>query len=426
MNEDLLHYLWKYQRFKTNIITTDGKAVSVENPGMKNTDAGPDFTNAKIRIDSTLWAGNVEIHLKSSDWFSHRHHLDKAYDNIILHVVHEDDKPIFDKTGNKVATIELKDSIDSSLVSNYKNFIESKNAIACSGLISQVNELIVLNWLEKAAIERLQAKTDIIFNKLKLNKHDWEQTFYEVIARNFGFNVNAEPFELLAKSLPQQYIAKSKDKLFQIEALLFGQAGMLTDDFTDEYPAKLKTEYHYLQKKYGLKPIGKHLWKFLRIRPNNFPTIRLAQFAGLIHKSSNLFSRVMESQSHIDLYRLFDLECSDYWQSHYVFDKASRPSSKKPSKNTIGLLIINTIVPFVFAYGKIKEDEHFKEKALEFLTCLPPEKNHISDKFTGYGIKPLNAMQSQALIQIYSYYCTQRKCLHCSIGDTVLNPGNSK
>lgn len=426
MNEDLLHYLWKYQRFKTNIYTTDGKAVSVENPGMKNTDAGPDFTNAKIRIDRTLWAGNVEIHLKSSDWFTHRHHLDKAYDNIILHVVHEDDKPVFDKKGNKIATVELKDSIDTLLISNYKNFIESKNAIPCSKLISQVSGLIILNWLEKTAIDRLQNKTEIIFNKLKLNKNDWEQTFYELMARNFGFNVNAEPFELLAKSLPQQYFAKSKDQLFQIEALLFGQAGMLADDLADDYPSKLKTEYLYLQKKYGLKPLEKHLWKFLRIRPNNFPTIRLAQFAGLIYKSRNLFSRVMESLSITDLYQLFDLECSDYWQNHYVFDKVSRPSSKKPAKSTIDLLIINTIVPFIFAYGKIKDDERHTEKAIELLTGIPPEKNHITAKFSAYGIKAENAMQSQALIQLYSHHCTQRKCLHCSVGDTVLNPGNTK
>jgi len=422
MNEDLLHYLWKYQRFNSNFATTDGRAIRVENPGSINTDAGPDFTNAKIRIDNTLWAGNVEIHLKSSDWFVHRHHLDKSYDNIILHVVHEDDKPIFDKTGNKIATVELKDFIDNLLIFNYKNFIESKNLIPCSKLIPHVNELIIFNWLEKIAIERLQNKTEIIFNKLKLNKNDWEQTFYEVFARNFGFNVNAEPFELLAKSLPQHCFAKSKDKLFQIEALLFGQAGMLSDDFADDYPAKLKTEYLYLQKRYGLTPVEKHLWKFLRIRPNNFPTIRLAQFASLIYKSNNLFSRVMESQSITDLYQLFDLDCSDYWHSHYVFDKVSRQSSKEPSKSTIDLLIINTIVPFMFAYGKIKEDENYTEKALEFLSGLPPEKNHMTAKFSDIGVKAVNAMQSQAVIQLYSNYCTKRKCLHCSIGDAVLKP----
>ena len=420
MNEDLLHYIWKYQRFKTNIYTTDGKAIKIENPGSTNTDAGPDFTNAKIRIDNTLWAGNIEIHLKSSDWFVHKHNLDKGYDNIILHVVYEDDKPVFDKIGNKISTVELKNAIDNLLISNYKNFIESKNLIPCSKLIRNVKEIIIFNWFEKLAIERLQNKTDIIFNKLSLYINNWEQTFYEIFARNFGFNVNAEPFELLAKSLPQQYFAKIKNNLFQIEALLFGQAGLLDDEFADDYPKKLQTEYLYLQKKYELKPIGKHLWKFLRIRPNNFPTIRLAQFANLIYKSNNLFSKIIESQTLKEIFRLFDIDCSDYWQTHYVFDKVSGSSSKNPGKSTINLLIINTIVPFIFAYGKIKDDEKYTERALEFLSELPPEKNHMTEKFFQAGIKPENAIQSQAIIQLYTNYCTKRKCLQCSIGDAVL------
>ncbi|HNW89920.1 MAG TPA: DUF2851 family protein [Bacteroidales bacterium] len=420
MNEDLLCYIWKYQRFSANIFTTDGKQIKVESPGSANTDAGPDFTNAKIRIDNTLWAGNIEIHLRSSDWYAHRHEQDKAYDNIILHVVYEDDKPVFDKIGNKIVTVELKNTVDDQLISKYKKFAESKNTIPCSKLTDMVNEIIIYNWLENLAIQRLQVKTAIIFNKLSLYKNNWEQTFYEIFARNFGFNVNAEPFEMLAKTLPQQYFAKSKNNLFQIEALLFGQAGLLDDDFTDDYPKKLKTEYSYFQKKYNLKPIGKHLWKFLRIRPKNFPTIRLAQFASLIYKSNNLFSKILESRTHTEIYQLFDLDCSDYWQTHYVFDKLSAKSPKNPGKSTINLLIINTIVPFVFAYGKIKDDESFTERALEFLSVLPPEKNHFTEKFLLAGIKPLNAMQSQAMIQLFNEYCSNKKCLHCSIGDAVL------
>lgn len=420
MNEDLLHYIWKYQRINQNLCTTDNIPVKIEHPGNENTDAGPDFTNARIRIGDTLWAGNAEVHLRSSDWFAHRHNQNRAYDNIILHVVFEYDRPIFDKSGNRIATIELKNFVDNVLITNYKNFISSKNPIPCSRLLSNINEITKLNWFEKLAIERLQQKTETIFGKLGTNKNDWEQAFYEILARNFGFNVNAEPFEMLAHSLPQQYIAKIRNNLFQIEALLFGQAGFLDGDFTDDYPGKLKAEYSYLQKKHGLKPLDQHLWKFLRIRPNNFPTLRLAQFAAIMHNYSGLFSKLTECQTINDIYRLFDLDVSEYWHTHYKFDKDTGRSSKKLSKNTINLLIINTIVPFLFAFGKSHNDENYTEKALDFLTELPPEKNHIVNKFSGMKFIPSNAMQSQAVIQSYQYYCSQRKCLQCNVGVTIL------
>ncbi|HOY30601.1 MAG TPA: DUF2851 family protein [Bacteroidales bacterium] len=423
MNEELLYYIWKYQRFNTNLLTTEGIPFSVEHPGIRNSDAGPDFTNARIRIGKTLWAGNVEIHLRSSDWTSHKHHLDEAYNNIILHVVYEDDKPVFDKTGNKIATLQVKNIIDDLLVANYKNFAESKNPVPCSLSLNSVKEVIISVWLEKLAIERLQNKTEVIFNKLNLYKNDWEQSFYEVFARNFGFNVNSEPFELLAKSLPQKYFAKSKNNLFQLEALLFGQSGLLDDEFADDYPVKLRNEYQYLQKKYDLRPIEKHLWRFLRIRPNNFPTIRLAQFAGLIHRSANLFSKIIEAGTMAEIYELFDLRCSEYWQTHYVFDKSSERSPKNPGRSTINLLIINTIVPFVFAYGKIKGDDNYTERALTFLSTVPPEKNQFTEKFLQAGLKPVNAIQSQAMIHLFHEYCSNKKCLQCSIGDAVLKSG---
>ncbi len=420
MYEDLLHYVWKYQRFNRNLITSGGTPVNVEFPGINNVDAGPDFTNAKIRIDNTLWAGNVEIHVKSSDWYTHNHHKDGAYKNIILHVVYEDDKDIFDRAGNKIPTVEIKDFIDNSLVSRYKSFTESKNPIACAKLINAVDTIVVFGWLEKLAIERLQNKTEDIFNKLALYKNDWEQAFYEIFARNLGFKVNAEPFEMLAKSVPQQYFAKCKNNLFQLEALLFGQAGLLEEKFTDEYPNSLKAEYSYLQKKFNLKPLNKHLWKFLRIRPGNFPTIRLAQFAGLIYKSENLFSKVIECNSAKELYSLFDAECSIYWFNHYVFDKETGEKSKKIGKSAIELLIINTMVPFLFTYGKAHESYKYIERSLEFLAQIPPESNHIIKTFSDTGIKAENAMQSQALIQCYNQYCLKRKCLQCNVGNAVL------
>jgi len=421
MNEDLLHYMWKYQRVNRSMQTTDGKPIFVENPGWHNTDAGPDFFNAKVRIGNTLWAGNIEIHLKSSDWFLHRHNVDKAFDNIILHIVFEEDKSVFDKNGNKIPTIELKNIIDPDLIVNYKTFLNNKNPIPCSNLLKNVDNFVIFNWLEKLAVERLQDKTDYILSKLELNKNHWEQAFYEIFARNFGFKLNAEPFELLAKSLPQQYFAKSKNNLFQIEALLFGQAGMLEENFQDDYPNRLKAEYDYNRKKYKLKPIQKHLWKFLRIRPSNFPTIRIAQFANLIYKSDSLFSKLIECQNVKQLSALLHTECSNYWLDHYIFDKTSRRSKKQLHISSINLLIINTIIPFIFTYGKSRDDYKFTEKALELLSGLPPEKNHITEKFCKAGIEPKNAMQSQSMIQLYTGYCCNKKCLQCSIGAAILN-----
>jgi len=424
MTEDLLHYIWRFQRYKGDLFTTDGKELEIKSAGIYNTNAGPDFFGAKIRIGDTLWAGNVEVHLHSSDWFAHKHHLDKAYDNIILHVVYEHDKPVMDKNGNAVQTLELKKYIDRELEEAYHRFIKNKDWIPCVGSIAGVDEFIVSSWLENVSFERLQTKVEDIFRKLDLYKNNWEQVFYETIARNFGFNLYAEPFEMLAKSLPLSYIAKHKNNLFQVEALLFGQAGFLEGSFKDEYPNKLKTEYDYLAKKFDLHPVDKHLWKFLRNRPNNFPTVRIAQFAFLLHKSSALLSKILECNSIGQLQQLFDFSCSDYWKNHYTFDVLSPYATKKPGKSTINLLLINTIVPFVFAYGKQKDDTAGIEKSMDYLDALPAEKNFITGNFKKCGVNANNARQSQAMIQLYKYYCSNKLCLQCSIGDQILKPAS--
>lgn len=289
--------------------------------------------------------------------------------------------------------------------------------------MATVDEIFVNSWLDSVSFERLQNRVEDIFQKLKLYKNNWEQVFYESIARNFGFNLYAEPFELLAKSLPLVYLAKHKNNLFQLEALLFGQAGFLIESFKDDYPNKLRTEYDYLAKKFDLKPIEKHLWKFLRNRPNNFPTIRIAQFAYLLHKSSSLFSKIIESESVAQLRGLFDFSCSDYWKNHYTFDVLSPYALKKPGKTTINLLLINTVVPFLFAYGKQKDDSESIEKAMDCLDALPAERNYIITNFEKYGLMAKNARQSQAMIQLYKYYCLKKLCLQCSIGDQILKPG---
>jgi hypothetical protein len=420
MNEGLLHYIWRYQHFGGSLSTTEGNVIEILFPGIYNSNAGPDFMEAKLRIGKTIWAGNVEMHLRASEWYLHNHHLDKAYDNIILHVVYENDKPVIDKQGNVVQTLEMKNIVDPELLSKYKYFIKNKNWIPCAKLIASVDEFHISSWLESITFERLQNRVEEIFRKLQLSKNNWEQVFYETLARNFGFNLFGDAFEMLAKALPISYIAKHKNNLFQIEALLFGQAGFLNDIFQDEYPKKLKAEYLYLQKKFSLATMKKHLWKFLRNRPNNFPTIRIAQFAFLLNKSSALFSKIIEAESIKELRLLFMIPCSTYWENHFTFDVLSPASLKKLGKASIDLLLINTIVPFIFAYGKQKNEEIFVDRAIRFLEQLPAEKNHIIKEFENYGIKADNAKQSQALLQLYKYYCVHKHCLRCSIGDQIL------
>jgi hypothetical protein len=426
MNEDLLHYIWKFQRFEGCLSTTEGNDLEVILPGSHNTNAGPDFLEAKMRIGETLWAGNVEIHLRSSDWYLHNHHLDKAYDNIILHVVFENDRPVIDKQGNAVQTLELKNHVDPELIAKYQYFIKNKNWIPCSKLMAQVDGFIVSSLLESLAIERLQNKVEAIMNKLILNTNNWEQVFYETLARNFGFNLYNEAFGMLAHSLPIGCIAKHKNNLFQIEALLFGQAGFLNETFTDEYPNKLKSEYEYLAKKFELQPIEKHLWKFLRNRPNNFPSIRLAQFAFLLNRSTALFSKIITARSIKELQSLFDVSTSAYWLNHYTFDVLSPEKQKRLGLSAVNLLLINTIVPFIFAYGKQKNDQDYSDRALDLLDALPPEKNHIITNFKTYGIAAKNAKQSQALLQLYKFYCNEKYCLQCSIGHQILKPEKPK
>ena len=420
MTEDLLHYIWKYQRFNFFSETEEGFPFEIIFQGNHNLDAGPDFLNAKIRINKTLWAGNVEVHLKSSDWFAHKHHTDKAYNTVILHVVWEHDKPILDKKGNTIPTLVLKDKVEPNLINKYQYFLENKNWIPCENLISTIDPFKVFSWLQSMSISRLQKKTDIIFQKLLLTTNNWETVFYEMLARNFGFNLNSDTFELLAKSLDIKYISKHKNNLFQIEAMLFGQAGLLDTDFADDYPNKLRKEYLYMQHKFNLHPIQKHLWKFLRIRPSNFPTIRIAQFASLIYKSSSLFSKIISAETLNDLHALFTAEPSEYWRFHYMFDMPSPPKVKPLGSASINLLLINTIIPFIFAFGTFKNEQKYKDRALDFLEALKPEQNSIITHFSNAGIQPQSASQSQALIEMYHNCCAKKKCVNCSIGDILL------
>ncbi len=421
MREDFLHYLWRTKRFHLdNLRSTEGEILQISNFGKHNHHAGPDFLEAKIRIGDTLWAGNVEIHLNASEWIAHKHQRDRAYDNVILHVVLEEDQPIFRNSGERIPCLELRQRIPPKIIKTYQKIVHNEHWIPCQHHFYTITDLTKNMWIDRLLVERLEQKTVHIAERLSQTNNAWEETFYQILARNFGVKVNAEPFELVAQSTPLNLFAKHKNNLFQIEALLFGQAGLLQGEFVDTYPKSLQKEYQFLQKKYQLSPVKKESWRFMRMRPANFPSIRLAQFATLIYQSSHLFSKILEAESTKDIEKLFKVSLSEYWLTHYIFDKASTKRKKTLGKSTIHLLIINTIVPFLFLYGTHKSIETYRDKALRFLEELAPEKNSIIEKWKTLGLTPDSAYQTQALLQLKNEYCTNKRCLECAIGNSIL------
>ncbi|MGE0562204.1 MAG: DUF2851 family protein [Flavobacteriales bacterium] len=421
INEDFLHYIWNFKLFNTlNLKTSNNETVQIIKSGQHNTDAGPDFFNAQIKIDSTTWAGNVEIHIKSSDWDKHYHEKDAAYDNVIMHVVYENDKSIKNSKGIFIPTLELKGIINEKLIENYQELLSNKNWIPCSSGIKDVDPFTINNWLERLVVERLEYKSSVIKDSLELNKNNWEETFYQQLVKYFGLKVNAEPFLLLAKNTSLKIIEKHNN-IFSIEAMLFGQAGFLQDDFEDVYFQKLKKEYEFFKSKFSLSPIDKSLWKFLRLRPPNFPTIRIAQLASLLNNEPRLFSKILTINTVIEYRRLFKVQASPYWTENYQFGKTS---SKKVVKKTGGVLIdaliINVVVPFLFVYGETISDENIKNRAIMLLQQLDSERNTIINNFRKIGVNSSNALMSQSLIELKTNYCSQKKCLNCSIGNNLI------
>ncbi|EHQ25185.1 DUF2851 family protein [Mucilaginibacter paludis] len=421
--EDFLQYVWKFRLFDLKaLITTDGETIEILSPGLQNTHAGPDFHDAKVRIGNTLWVGNAEVHISSSEWKKHGHQTDNAYHNVILHVVYKHDEEVYHPNGSPIPTLELHNRIPPELYQRYHHLIfGEQQIIPCEKAIGSIDGLILQNWLTRVLVERLQNRSIALNQALAANRGDWEETFYQVLAANFGFKVNALPFELLAKSLPQNILAKHKNNPMQIEALIFGQAGFLTDDLQDDYPNTLKTEYRFLQKKYKLQPIEKHLWKFLRLRPLNFPTIRLAQFAALVSRSNHLFSKVLDTREPEALYKLFsEVTVNPYWDNHYQFDKPSVPVAKTLGKSSVNILLLNTLCLILFAYGNHHQQERYINRSLKLLELIPVEKNRIIDNFALLGVKVKTAYESQALLELKNSYCDHKKCLQCGVGIKIL------
>lgn len=420
MTEDFLHFVWKFRTQGQSFHTTAGESILLVKPGEHNHDAGPDFVNAQVRIGDTLWAGNVEIHVRSSDWMRHKHQHDEAYDNVILHVVFEDDLAVRRRNGEPVPALELKEVLHPGLFETYNYFLNNHLWIPCAFRLREVKEIVMTDWLTALTIKRLERKTGALENLLAYSGNDWNQAFYESVASTFGFRINRQPFEMVARQTPVHYLTKHKDQLFQIEAMLFGQAGLLEVKYRGDYPKKLRKEYSHLRNKFNLTPVPGHLWKFMRLRPNNFPTIRLAQLAMLFHLRTHLFSSILENPDYGRLQEFFKVSVSDYWKEHYYFDRPSRNIGKTISSDTIDLIIINNVVPFLFLYGKLKNQPVYREKALALMDSIGPETNRIIRKFGEFGIRPLSAAQSQSLIELKTNYCDEKKCLDCRIGTELI------
>ena len=419
--EQLLHYIWKYKLYTNQtFVSSDGDEIEILNTGMLNSNAGPDFFNSKIKVGNKTWAGNIEIHKSSSDWKKHMHHIDPVYNSIILHVVEKIDCDIYTQDNRKIPQIAI--DIPHNVASNYTQLLNSSFTIPCTNTLKDVPKIHLNNWLYALLVERLERKTNDIYTILDKFNNSWDETFYVLLARNFGFGLNSEVFERLALSLPYFYIQKHSDNIFQVEALLFGQAGLLEDNtILDDYFLQLKKEYHFLRKKYTLNNLDGFLFKSLRVRPQGFPQVRIAQLAAVLQQSKRLFSHVLEKED-VDLLRLFfHINASEYWQTHYTFGKPSNKKTKYPGDSSINVILINTVAPILFAYGKKNNIEKYCTNALAILEDLKPEKNSLITEFKKHGINPLNAADTQALIQLRKEYCDHRKCLYCKVGYQILS-----
>ncbi len=418
-NEDFLHFIWKQKLYNQNDLrTTDNQQLEIINPGEVNHDAGPDFFNAKIKINGILWAGNIEVHHDVNDWKLHNHHKDKAYDNVILHVVARGNGQTHRTNGEEIPVLLLTWS--DKLWYSYLALRNQSDWLACSGKLADVNSFEWSFWKERMLVERLESRSMQIKEVLKATTSNWDETFYRILFRSFGFGVNSEPFELLARSIPLTVLLKYSDNVKIIEALLYGQAGFLNEAFYDDYLKDLKREYHFIRQKHQLCPLEKHIWKFLRLRPSNFPTIRISQLAHLIVKVKGLFGAFVNEENLDVILDLLDVDVSEYWEMHYLPDRKSEKIFKNLGISSKNLIIINTIIPYLFSYGKNTQNHVFEDRAMDWLNLLKPEKNAIISKWKANEILVKNAGDSQALIYLSNNYCKKKKCLHCNIGHKVL------
>lgn len=423
--EELLHYTWKHRMLPLGELkTTDGRSVEIIDPGLHNRNAGPDFFNAKIRIDGTMWVGNVELHQKSSDWYAHNHHQDKRYDNIVLHVVGACDTDVKDSQGRPLPQMVLQ--VPPTVQQHYDELLRADKYPPCYRIIPELSSLMKHAWMSALQTERLERKTQDIRRRAELKDGSWEDAYFVTLARNFGFGINGEAFEQWALHLPLQCVGKHRDDLFQIEAMFMGQAGLLDiatvpeqyqkNALNEGYFAKLRNEYMYLQHKFQMQPVNPSIWRFLRLRPQNFPHIRLSQLANLYYERRASLSALIESKTTEQLRELLKTSVTPYWETHYTFGSESMKNEKSLSPFSINLLIINTAIPMLFAVGRHRQKEELCDRAFDLLEGLKAENNYIIRMWKECGLEVKSAGDSQALIQLKNEYCDRKDCLRCRFG----------
>ena len=417
-----MQYVWKHRLWRSeDMVTNTGKKVRVVDPGLLNTDAGPDFFNAKIEIDGHMWVGNVEMHYRATDWKRHHHDSDKAYDSVILHVVAKDDAPVRRTNGELIPQLVLE--VSPQFNADYASLVGATIEVPCATKIKQVPHLTIVEWVEGLAFERLHGKVERIHQLLDSFNGSWEDVCYVTLARNFGFGINNDAFERLARRTPLRLLGKHSDSVLQIEALLFGQAGMLDAQKPgmDSYYNQLCTEYAFLSNKFQLTPMEKESWKLFRIRPQNFPYRRIAMLAQFIEGGFRMMNRILEAEGEKEMRALFEVELSGYWTKHYTFGKPNERATATLSRSSIDIILINTVAPLLYAYGELTGNYEMTDKAIKLLEDLRAESNSIVSHFVSYGIDCPDALTSQALVQLKREYCDARKCIYCKIGHHLLS-----
>lgn len=412
--ERLIHYVWKYKLFpQSGLFTSSGTPLQILDPGIINRNTGPDFSHAKIKIGEVVWVGSVEVHNRASDWYSHSHGVDEAWDPVILHVIGEEDAVITRLTGEAIPQLVI--AVPAHVRMNYERLKCAEGTPSCVSVLESLPKLKVHSWMSALVNERFEQKTRAIHQRLDRVEQDWEAAFFITLARNFGFGVNSDLFEQWAQSIPFRILGKHRDDLMQIEALFFGQSGLLKKEMPDEYSSRLQKEYLYLTHKFSLSS-GDVMCKILRMRPNNFPHLRIAQLARLYYEKPFLFSRLMEAEELEPIFQILEIKMNGYWKDHLVFGRETITSERKMSLSSLRLIVINTVVPFLYAYGDYRGNEALKEKATRFLEQMPPEENYVIRSWRAVGIHTENAADTQALIQLSREYCEKRKCLFCRFG----------
>lgn len=420
LTERLLQFIWQFQYFNKNkLITTNDEPLLIIHPGTYNIHQGPDFFGAKIKVGNAVWAGNIEIHINASDWLLHQHQNDNNYNNVILHVVWNEDKQLTNANGTPIPTFVIEPYVSKLMLEHYQTLMQEQGFVPCEHYLPVLSSLGWQSWQERLLMERLQSRASTVFQKLEKTGNHWEEVFWHLLARNFGMPVNADAFESMAQRIPVAILAKHKNQVQQLEALLLGQANLLNVESNDDYVLLLQREYLFLKNKYKLEK-SHSAPLFLRMRPANFPTVRLAQLAMLVHQSEHLFSRILETKESKEVVQFLNVTANDFWHYHYQLNATSDYKTKVLGEQMAENILINTVVLVVFAYGLYHNNQSYKDKALEWLMQIKGEQNSVIKSWKSFGVPAENALQTQALLELKKNYCDKRKCLDCAVGNKIL------